>query len=111
MKQALRQPYQQFFGTLANQTRIDIVELLGKGPKNVGEIVEALGCDQTTVSHNLRRLEECGFVTVARKGKERVYTLNEVTIRPLLTLMHSHMDHYCCHVVARKAAKRTGPGG
>ena len=106
MKQALRQPYQQFFGTLANQTRIDIVELLSKGDKNVSEIVGALKTEQSSVSHNLRRLEECGFVTAQRNGKERIYTLNRATIKPLLALMHKHMDTYCCHVVARRQARR-----
>jgi DNA-binding transcriptional ArsR family regulator len=110
MKQALHQPYQQFFGTLANQTRIDIIEQLTKRPQNVSELVKALKTDQSTISHNLRRLEECGFVTVRQNGKERVYTLNEATIKPLLELMHTHMDTYCCHVVERKQARRVGQG-
>jgi DNA-binding transcriptional ArsR family regulator len=111
MKQALHQPYQQFFGTLANQTRIDIIEQLTKHPQNVSELVKALKTDQSTVSHNLRRLEECGFVTVRQNGKERFYTLNEATIKQLLELMHTHMDTYCCHVVARKQAGRAAQGG
>ena len=102
MKLALQQPYQQFFGTLANQVRLDIIEVLRNGKKNVSSIVDKLSYDQSTISHSLRRLEECGFVTVEQKGTERIYTLNEKTIKPLLSLMHTHMEKYCCKIVAHK---------
>ncbi|HIH37769.1 winged helix-turn-helix transcriptional regulator [Candidatus Woesearchaeota archaeon] len=105
MRQALRQPYRQFFGTLANQVRLEIIEFLSQGTKNVTSIVEALPYEQSTVSHSLKRLEECGFVTVKRKGKERYYELNNATIKPLLKMMHQHMDAYCKCVVARKEEK------
>ncbi len=95
MKTELRQPYNTFFGTLANQCRIDIIELLSKGSKNVTQICKELKCNQSTISHNLQRLEHCGFVFVKPNGKERVYSLNQETIKPLLKLMHKHMGDYC----------------
>jgi len=109
MRKALRQPYKQFFGTLANQIRIDIIELLVKsGDRNVSKIVSSLSYDQTSISHSLSRLEECGFVTVRKKGKERIYSINHKTIEPLLTLMQVHMDNYCKHVVAKSSRKIKG---
>lgn len=95
MKTSLRFPYNRFFGTLANQYRIDIIEILKKGPKNVSEICETLGHHQSTISHNLRRLQECGFVHVKPNGRERVYELNQKTIAPLFELMQIHMNYYC----------------
>ena len=95
MKTELRQPYKTFFGTLGNQYRIDIIEVLGKGSRNVTQICKELKCNQSTVSHNLQRLENCGFVFVRPSGKERIYELNQVTIKPLLKLMHNHMEDYC----------------
>ncbi|MBR9700441.1 winged helix-turn-helix transcriptional regulator [Candidatus Woesearchaeota archaeon] len=106
MRQALRQPYQQFFGTLANQARIDIIETLREGPKNVKEIGLTTGLEQSHISHNLKRLEECGFITVEQKGREKICTLNQESIKPLLQLMDNHMENYCCHVVARKEANK-----
>jgi len=99
VKRALQQPYKQFFGTLANQIRLDIIKFLRQGPRNVSEITTSLNIEQSATSHNLKRLETCGFVTVKQKGKERIYSLNEKTIKPLLALMDMHMKNYCRHTI------------
>lgn len=106
MKIPLKQPYRQFFGTLANQVRLEIIEHLSQGRCNVTGIVDCLDYDQSTISHSLRRLEECGFVSVEQQGKERIYSLNTETIRPLMDLMNSHMDKHCSHVVAKREDKK-----
>ncbi|TMI25102.1 winged helix-turn-helix transcriptional regulator, partial [Candidatus Bathyarchaeota archaeon] len=41
------------FNALSNEYRVGIVNLLRTGPKNVGEISEALKIEQTMASHNL----------------------------------------------------------
>ena len=105
MKQTLKQPYKQFFGTIANPVRLDIIEYLQKQASNVNGISKHLKYNQSTISHSLSRLEKCGFVTVERKGKERIYTLNQETIRPLFRLMQNHMTKYCAHIVAEKNGK------
>jgi len=94
MRIELRNPYKQFFGTLANQYRLDIIESLRDDPKSVSEICKKIKRVQSTVSHSLRRLEEWGFVSVKPNEKERVYSLNQETIKPLLTLMHTYMNIY-----------------
>jgi len=101
MRTPLRQPYRQFFGTLANQHRLDIVHVLQKGPLNVTAICDHTKLKQATISHNLRRLELCGFVFVKPKGKERVYSLNHKTIKPLLKLMNAHVGDYCSNLNKR----------
>ena len=110
MRKALRQPYKQFFGTLANQARLDIIEALRHGPLNVTAIATTTGLEQSMISHNLKRLVECGFVTVVQEGRERICTLNDETIKPLLDLMQSHMHNYCRHVVAEKERRRGKTG-
>ncbi|MBI4452233.1 winged helix-turn-helix transcriptional regulator [Candidatus Woesearchaeota archaeon] len=97
MKAELRQPYRTFFGTLANQYRLDVIEALREKPMNVTEISSKTKFNQSTVSHNLQRLQTCGFVFVKPRGKERVYGLNKDTIKPLLVLMNKHMKNYCKH--------------
>ena len=59
------------------------------------EICKRIKCNQTTISHNLRRLEKCGFVSVKPNGKERIYSLNKETTKPLSDLMHKHINKYC----------------
>ena len=87
--------YKIFFGTLANDNRLKIINLLRKGTKCVHEICDELRFNQTTVSHNLKRLERCGFVFVEQKGKHRYYCLNNKTIKPLMALIDAHMHDYC----------------
>ena len=91
----LKNTYKIFFGTLNSKFRVEIINLLRKESKNVTEISKALNMNQTTVSHNLARLKKCGFVFVKNNGKERIYTLNSKTIKPLMMLIDQHMNTYC----------------
>ncbi len=82
------------FEALSNVSRVSILNLLTKGPMSVGEISEALGLEQTAVSHNLRCLAFCGLATVKREGKMRVYDLNQETVEPMLRLADRHISKY-----------------
>ncbi len=94
----LKKPYKLFFGTLANEQRLKIINFLRKGPKNVTQICKELNFNQTTVSHNLRRLKTCSFIFNKKKGKERIYSLNKETIKPLMDLIDKHTDKFCKHL-------------
>jgi len=91
----LEKAYKIFFGTLANKSRIKIINYLRQEARCVHEITKDLGFNQTTVSHNLKRLLRCGFVFVEQKGKHRYYSLNKKTIKPLMSLIDEHMHEYC----------------
>lgn len=90
--------YKRFFKTLANENRLKIIKFLGRnGPSKVAEIVEGTKLEQSSISHNLRRLLSCHFVEVEANGRERIYKLNEKTIKPLIELMDTHVSRYCAH--------------
>lgn len=89
---------QLFFGTLANQSRLEILNVLRNGKKNVSEICKATQFEQSMVSHNLRELEYHGMVFKEKEGKYSYYNLNKKTIRPLLQLIDEHMKEYCCKI-------------
>ncbi|MBS3071375.1 helix-turn-helix transcriptional regulator [Candidatus Pacearchaeota archaeon] len=91
--------YKIFFGTLVSESRLKIINLLRKGKKNVSEIITQLKMDQTSVSHDLARLKQCGFVNVEIEGKYRYYKLNEETIKPLMNLIDKHMSGNCIHIL------------
>lgn len=91
----LKKQYKQFFKTLGNQQRIEIVLYLLDGEKSVSEIVKCLKGEQSTISHNLKRLEECAFVSVKPDGKQRIYAVNQKTIAPLFKLIEKHAEKYC----------------
>lgn len=88
--------FDDFFTVLGNKQRVKIIQYLDKeGPKSVSDICQRLDMEQSAVSHNMRRLLLCHFVEVKREGKERIYAVNEDTIRPLLTLIDKHVRTYC----------------
>lgn len=105
----INKAYDIFFGTLNNPNRLEIINVLRKGKKNVSEISNELKFNQTTVSHNLKKLEKCGFVNVEQKGKYRYYNLNNETIKPLMVLIDKHMNSHCIHILKEiKGGKKNG---
>ncbi len=95
MKRGISQTCHLFFSTLSNPTRLAIIETLRNEPKNVTEIAQALKQEQSMISHNLRPLVRCGFVSVERKWRERVYALNMETMGPIFKVIDNHVEKYC----------------
>ena len=84
-----------FFSTLANPTRLAILETLHDGPKNVAELAKLLSHERSMISHNLKPLEDCAFVFSERQGKNRIYRVNKEIIEPLFELFNFHSSKYC----------------
>lgn len=98
-KKELYKAYKIFFRTLVSESRLKIINLLRKKEQNVSEIIKKLNLDQTAVSHDLKRLKDCGFVNVKTNGKYRYYSLNTVTIKPLMGIIDKHMSSNCIHIL------------
>ena len=66
------------FDVLADSTRRDIVDLLRSGSEmSVGQLVEALGITQPTVSKHLKVLRDAGVVVAREEGQHRYYRFDE----------------------------------
>ena len=61
---------------LGDSTRRAIFELLGEGPRPVGEIASELPVTRPAVSQHLKVLKEAGLVTDRQEGTRRLYQLN-----------------------------------
>lgn len=96
--------YKLFFSTLANDSRLRILNALRHKTRNVTEICKDTGFEQSMVSHNLKELEYHGMVFLKKQGKYRYYSLNQKTIAPLIDLIDAHMKQYCCKIL--KAQER-----
>jgi len=100
-------PHALFFQALANQTRMRVLHLLSeRGGLNVSEICSELDLEQTHVSHNLKCLTFCGLVTSTRRGRSRIYCINEQTVVPLMKIVDDHLKNYAsslftCDVLER----------
>lgn len=93
--------YDYFIATLSNRTRLKILNELLVGDKNVGQLTDVIGVDQSTVSNGLSRLKSCGFVSVVPNGTERIYSINKETIEPLMTLVNKHIGKFCVNCIKR----------
>ena len=67
----------EFAKALADPTRQQIMTLICCREMSVGDIVEAVGVSQPTVSHHLAILRDAGLVRVRDEGKHTYYSLNQ----------------------------------
>jgi DNA-binding transcriptional ArsR family regulator len=74
---------QSTLSALAEPNRLQIVELLRRKPRSVGEIVERLGLRQPQVSKHLRVLSEAGLVEVRAVAQQRIYSLRAEPFKEL----------------------------
>jgi DNA-binding transcriptional ArsR family regulator len=71
------------FETLADPTRLRLVEALMAGERPVNELVRLVNIQQSGVSRHLRILSEAGFVTARAEGQQRLYSLKADRFREL----------------------------
>lgn len=80
---------------LADDTRLQVVRALARGPMHVGEINAGLGVEQSLLSHHLRILREHGVVEARRDGKAVLYRLSA---RALSRAGGEVIDLGCCRI-------------
>jgi DNA-binding transcriptional ArsR family regulator len=71
------------FNAVAEPRRRQILDLLAGGERPVNDLVAALDLPQPQVSKHLRVLREVGLVEVRDEGRQRMYTLNGRTLKPI----------------------------
>jgi len=101
------------FETLADPTRLQIVELLLRGEKPVNDIVASVDIHQSGVSRHLRILSEAGFVQMRPLGQQRLYSLMPGPFRELdhwleryRQLWESRLDRLGAELARRQKAKK-----
>ncbi|MBF6249137.1 ArsR/SmtB family transcription factor [Nocardia farcinica] len=78
---------------LATPSRLLILSELRQGPSPVTELAEAVGMEQSAVSHQLRLLRNLGLVTGSRVGRKIVYRLYDDHVAQLLDEAVYHSEH------------------
>ncbi|MFC7342768.1 ArsR/SmtB family transcription factor [Saccharopolyspora griseoalba] len=78
---------------LATPSRLLILAELRQGPRPVTELAEAVGMEQSAVSHQLRLLRNLGLVTGSRSGRSIVYSLYDNHVAQLLDEAVYHSEH------------------
>jgi len=78
---------------LATPSRLLILTRLRSAPCAVTELADAIGMEQSAVSHQLRLLRNLGLVTGTRSGKSIVYSLYDSHVAMLLDQAVYHIEH------------------
>jgi DNA-binding transcriptional ArsR family regulator len=68
---------------LAEPNRFQIVEMLRRGARPVGDLVDELGMNQPQVSKHLKVLSDAGLVAVRVDAQRRIYALRPAPMKEL----------------------------
>jgi len=69
------------FGALADPNRRSIFEILGEGPRSVGEIAGVVSISRPAVSQHLKVLKDARLVSVRSAGTKNIYSVDPVGVR------------------------------
>ena len=101
------------FEALSQETRLETLRLLvraGDAGMPAGEIAEALGCRQNTLSTHLKILAAADLAVSRRDGRSIIYRANYGSLRELIVYL---MEDCCagnadvCRPIARSLASAT----
>ena len=73
----------QLYAMFSDRTRLRIMQILARGPRNVTSLCKELKLKQPIVSSHLGLLRMSGFVEGKRKGREIIYETNKAALKPL----------------------------
>ena len=80
------------FKAISEPSRLKILFALRQGEMCVYHIVEAVGCTQSDVSHQLRILKSSGIVKARRDGQNIAYSLADEHVVAVLELACAHLN-------------------
>ena len=82
----------EFCRALGDDTRQRILQMLLDRELCVGEIVEAFGMTQPTISHHLAVLKQAGLVTNRKAGKQVYYAVNRENVVECCGMLIAKLD-------------------
>ncbi|MEQ4724028.1 metalloregulator ArsR/SmtB family transcription factor [Nonomuraea sp. B19D2] len=77
-------PAAALFHSLADETRLRIVQRLARGEARVVDLTAELGLAQSTVSKHLACLRDCHLVDYRAEGRQSFYSLTRPELMDLL---------------------------
>lgn len=98
MYEKIFQLQEEVFKILANQKRLEIIQLLSNTSLSVNEMVDMLGLPQANLSQHLSLMRRAGLVKITRAGTKVHYQLADQNIAELvfsmrdLIIKHENLD-------------------
>ena len=93
---------QAAFKALADPTRRAIIEMVARDELRLSDIASAFEMTRPAVAKHLHILEEGGFVTTERRGRERVSVLNPQGMENARTWMNQFEQFWDDRLAALK---------
>jgi ArsR family transcriptional regulator len=83
---------EEVFKVIANQKRLEIIQLLKNREMNVGEMAAMLGLRQPNLSQHLTLLRQQKLVTVSKRGQKAYYRLADKRIARAVDLVYRFLQ-------------------
>lgn len=80
------------FKTLSEPSRLKILLALSSGELCVDHITEAVGGNQSAVSHQLKTLKDNKIIKCRRDGKNMLYSLSDVHVMVMIEVAKEHLN-------------------
>jgi rhodanese-related sulfurtransferase/DNA-binding HxlR family transcriptional regulator len=84
---------------VGHEHRVELIEQLAQGPRNVEALAERVGLSLANASQHLQQLRRAGLVSRQRDGKRVVYRLADEVESDIVSLL-SALQHVAEHAVA-----------
>ncbi len=81
-------------GALSHPSRVEMLDLLAQGPRNVESIAAATCLSVSNASQHLRQLHRAGILTSARHGKQMYYALADDQVIELFRSLRSFTEKH-----------------
>jgi DNA-binding transcriptional ArsR family regulator len=88
----------EFFKALAHPARIKILEYLRQGEKSAGEVLEALGLEQSNGSQHLAVLRNKNILVARREGLNVFYSVRDPMLYQILDLLRQYFHEHLSEV-------------
>jgi DNA-binding transcriptional ArsR family regulator len=81
---AIEEDQARFLRCIGEPTRLQILKLLAKGERCVGDLAGVLDKEQSLISHHLRALKECNIVKERQEAQKVYYKLTDTRLARLI---------------------------
>jgi ArsR family transcriptional regulator len=83
----------EFLKVIAEENRLHILCILGKGERCVCEIWQYLDLPQNLISHHLKVLKDFKLVASRKDGTKVIYSINKRTINKYNSLLTHYLNN------------------
>ena len=78
---------EKIFKALGDRNRLAIMDLISENELNAGQILENVKMGQSTLSHHMKILCDCGIVTSRKDSRWVYYTINAEVVGEVSSIL------------------------